>query len=151
MSKFIQALLSGVFFTFILDFFIFLGIFLHYIKPLEIDVYYNILFTDNQNIFIFIFFTFLIGYLNIYCSIKKLSIMIISILFILATSTLIPFIGNFLGKTILMQKDKIFYEQKHTFRGDIYYDGRNNITFYDYELKKIILLDKTKLISKTKD
>jgi len=52
MSKLIQAFLAGIFFTFFLDFFIFLGILLHYINFYEIDLYYNILFADNQNIFL---------------------------------------------------------------------------------------------------
>ena len=51
MSKLIQALLTGIFITFILDFFIFLGIKQNYIDFYEIDVYYNILFADHQNIF----------------------------------------------------------------------------------------------------
>ena len=50
MSKSVQALLSGLFITFLLDFFLFLGIFQNYIRVHEIDLYYNILFVDNQSI-----------------------------------------------------------------------------------------------------
>ena len=56
MNKLFQAFLTGVFFTFILDFFLFLGIFLNYIKYYEIDLYYNILFADHQNIYIYLIF-----------------------------------------------------------------------------------------------
>ena len=35
MSKVVQAFLSGMFFTFILDFFLFLGVFENYIKAKE--------------------------------------------------------------------------------------------------------------------
>ena len=77
MSKIVQALLVGMLVTFILDFFLFLGIFLNYINPLEIDLYYNILFADNQNIYIYTFFTLLFGYLVMYAK-SFLSLSIIS-------------------------------------------------------------------------
>jgi len=54
MSKIVQMILSGMFFTFILDFFLFLGVKETYIDSHGIKLYYNILFADNQNIFIFI-------------------------------------------------------------------------------------------------
>ena len=45
-----------------------------------------------------------------------------------------------------MQKNVTLKNKKHIFIGDIYYDGRSGITFYDYELKKTILLKKKDLI-----
>ena len=52
MSKLVQAFLSGAFFTFFLDFFLFLGMKLNYIDYYKIDLYYNPFFADNQNILI---------------------------------------------------------------------------------------------------
>jgi hypothetical protein len=146
LSKLIQALLSGMFFTFILDFFIFLGIKINYIDFYEIDLYYNILFADNQNIFIFTLFSIIIGWLVIYLDSYKIKLWAIGLMFLLSFSTLIHPIGNSLAKIILMQKKQVFRTKMHTFVGDIYYNGREKITFYDYDLKKIIILNKKELL-----
>jgi len=145
MTKLVQAFLSGVFFTFILDFFIILGIKINYIEPHNINVYYNILFADHQNIFIFLFFTIIIGYLISYASTKS-TLIGVGILFVLAFSTLIPPIGEAVGELILLKKDITLKTEKFSYHGDIYYDGRKEITFYDYKLKKVIILNKNKVI-----
>ena len=142
MTKFIQAFLSGIFFTFFLDFFLFLGIQLNYIDFYEIDVYYNILFADHQNIFIFFGLSAIIGYLTIYYTNNKISFFIIILLFLLSFSTLIKPIGYEIGAAMLMNKNITIKENKNSFTGDIYYDGRKTIIFYDYRLQKIISLDK---------
>ncbi len=145
MSKLVQALLSGVFFTFILDFFIFLGVKLHYIDFYEIDLYYNILFADNQNVLLFTFFTLFIGYLVIYLNNVKVKLSIIGLLFLLSFSTLIEPIGRGVGESMFTQKNQTFQNSRHTFIGDVYYSGRKTITFYDIELQKTIILDKKEL------
>jgi len=145
MSKFIQAFLTGIFITFIQDFFIFLGIKQNYINFYEIDVYYNILFADHQNIIIFMICSFILGALVIYINNTKLSIITLSIISLLSVSTIIPSIGHKVGELLLMKKNVTYKNSKYTFIGDAYYVGRKKITFYDYELKKIILLDKKEL------
>jgi hypothetical protein len=144
MSKAVQAFLSGVFFTFILDFFLFLGIKENYIDKLEIDLYYNILFADNQNVFIFFFFSILLGYITLYLS-NKISLMVVGALFILAVATLIPPIGFSIGEAMLMEKNQTLYTEKFLYRGDIYYNGRKSIDFYDYKLDKRLKLNKNKI------
>lgn len=146
MSKLFQAILTGIFFTFILDFTLFLGIFLNYINALNIELFYNILFADNQNIYIFLGFSGLIGYLIIYLNNKKVAISFMGLLFGLTLFSLIPSIGYNIGELFFMKKNVTFKDKKHRFIGDIYYDGRAKITFYDYELKKTILLNKKDLI-----
>ncbi len=145
MSKIVQAFLSGIFFTFFLDFFVFLGLKLHYIDFYEIDIYYNILFADNQNIFIYLLLSFIIGYLTIYTHNNKISITIIVIFFLASLSTLIQPIGYALGEMIFMTKNITLKENKHKFTGDIYYNGREKIIFYDYKLRKVISLNKKDL------
>lgn len=145
MSKFIQAFLSGIFFTFFMDFFIFLGIKLHYIDFYNIDVYYNILFADHQNIFIYLIISTLIGYLTVYTRNNKIGLAVVGTLFLLSLSTLIKPVGFSVAEAILMTKNITLKENKNSFTGDIYYDGRKQITFYDYRLKKIILLKKKDL------
>jgi len=147
MSKIIQALLAGMLFTFILDFFIFLGIEMHYIKFYNIDVYYNILFADNQNIFLYLIGSVFFGFLIIYVK-NKISVIVASIALLLSFSTLIAPIGHAMGSLLLMSKDKNFYDVLHHYHGDIYYNGRTQIAFYDKELKKIIILDKNRLKEK---
>jgi hypothetical protein len=145
MTKLVQAFLSGVFFTFILDFFIILGIKINYLEAHNINVYYNILFADHQNIFIFLFFTIIIGYLVSYASTKS-TLIGVGTLFVLAFSTLIPPVGEAVGELILLKKDITLKTDKFSYHGDIYYDGRKEITFYDYKLKKVIILNKNKVI-----
>lgn len=149
MTKVIQALLSGMFFTFILDFFLFLGIKQNYINTHEIALYYNILFADNQNIFIFMFFSILIGYVVIYRD-TRISLIVVIPLFVISFSTLISPIGNIVAEIILMKKNVTIQIKKSYYRGDILYNGRRNITFYDYKLNKILVFDKKNIIGNEK-
>ncbi|QSZ41450.1 hypothetical protein GJV85_04780 [Sulfurimonas aquatica] len=144
MSKAVQALLSGIFFTFILDFFLFLGIKLHYTDENSVGVYYNILFADHQNIFVFITFSILLGYITIYLS-NKIALAILGTLFALSLSTLIFSIGNQVGKIMLMKNNVLLQTKKYTYTGDIIYNGRKEVTFYDYKLKKVLTFDKKNL------
>ena len=146
MTKVFQALLTGIFFTFILDFFIFLGINNNYIDFYKIDLYYNILFADHQNIYLFVLTSIIIGFIFTYINNIKFTFVVIGILSILSLSTLIPTIGHGLGEMLLMDKNITYKDSKYTYVGDVYYNGRTKITFYDYEVKKIILINKKDLI-----
>jgi len=145
MSKFFQALLTGIFFTFILDFFIFLGIKMNYIDRYEIDLYYNILFADNQCFILYAVFSAIIGYIVIYVNNNRRSAIVLGTLFATVALTLIPPIGNALGELIFMKKNVSLKGKIHTYTGDVYYDGRETITLYEYELQKVIILDKNRL------
>ena len=146
MTKALQALLTGIFVTFILDFFIFLGLQKNYIDFYEVKVYYNVLFIDHQNIFLLMFFSILNGFAIIYIKNLKITAVFISLLFIISLSTLYPSIGHALGEKIFMQKNITLNDRRNFFLGDIYYEGREKITFYDYDLRKTILLNKKDLI-----
>ena len=148
MTKFFQAFLSGLFFSFLLDVFLFLGIKINYIDYHSIDLYYNILFADHQNIFIFTFLTLLIGFVITYIDNTKISLFIVGSFFILVSMSFFPPVGKQLGEMMLMQKNMILKDKHYTYIGDSYYNGRNSITFYDYELKKVIILDKKRLLLK---
>jgi len=145
MSKLVQAFLSGMFITFLLDFFLFLGIFQNYIRVHEIDLYYNILFADNQSLVLFLFFSIFLGYIFLYLS-TKIALVTIGALALLSLSTLITPIGNSVAEVILMKKDVVLNMQKYSYQGDILYDGREYITFYDYRFKKVLELEKNKII-----
>lgn len=140
-----MALLVGMFVTFIVDFFLFLGIKLHYIDFYEIDLYYNILFSDNQNFTFYFLFSAIFGFIIVYISNKTLTLITLLSLTILAILPLIEPIGRSLGESMLMKKNISYQDSRFNFYGDIYYEGRKNITFYDYELQKVILLKKEDL------
>jgi len=142
MSKFIQTILTGMLITFILDFFIFLGIFLNYIQKHEINLCILILFADHQNAIIFFSLSFILGFMVIYINNTKFSLFILLSLVIASFSSLIPSIGEDIGEILLMKKNVTFKNDKYTFYGDIYYNGRKEIVFYEYELKKMIILNK---------
>ena len=144
MSKMVQALLVGLFVTFILDFFLFLGIFVNYTNPLEINLYYNILFADNQNIFLFAFFTLFFGYLVMYAK-SVISISLISFFSLLALLSLLSPVGEFLGESMFKQESVTLRTQKFSYHGDILYIGRTKVTFYDYRLDKTLNLEKNNL------
>ena len=144
MSKILQLLFTGMFFTFILDFFLFLGIQLHYIEALEINLYYNILFADNQNFYLFFFLSLLLGSVVLYAR-HIVSILLIGTLFLLTSATLFAPVGFKLGEFFFMEKNKTLYTQKFQYKGDIYYDGRKEIYFYDYKLGKMLTIEKTKI------
>ncbi|MDQ7068088.1 MAG: hypothetical protein Q9M40_09010 [Sulfurimonas sp.] len=65
---------------------------------------------------------------------------------LLSLSTLIPPIGSSLGEVLLMKSDVEIHMSKYSYKGDILYDGRDKVTFYDYNFKKVLNLDKNKII-----
>jgi len=144
-SKFITALLTGMIITFIVDFFIFLGVKLNYIDFYEIDLYYNILFADNQCFILYFASSLLLGFIVIYVANKKLTVITLIIVSILGLSTLIESVGQGVAKMMFMEKDVTYKSSKHTFNGDVYYDGRTTIHFYDNELQRMIILQKNKV------
>ena len=145
MSKTLLALLTGMLITFIVDFFLFLGMKINYFDFYEIEIFYNVLFADNQNFMLFFMFSILFGLIVIFIANKKLTVSLIIILTIVSIAPLFSSIGESLGKKIFMKKDITYNEVKHSFTGDVYYDGRTTIHFYDNELKRIIILQKDKL------
>lgn len=146
MSKIILALLTGMLITFIVDFFIFLGVKINYFDFYEIDIFYNILFADNQNFLLYFGSSMVFGFIVIFISNNKLTVALLGALTIIAITPLFSNIGESLGKFMFMEKNVTYNEIKHSFHGDVYYDGRRTIHFYDNELQKIIILQKKDLM-----
>ena len=145
MTKLFQAFFTGIFFTFILDFFLFLGLKLNYIDILQINVYYNILFADHQNIYIYLVFSAFLGFIITYIDNQKLNALTLGILFSLVSLTLIPPIGKYVGELMFLKKGITLQDAKRSYQGDIYYYGRKEVKFYDYKLKKVIILKRNRL------
>jgi ABC-type transport system involved in multi-copper enzyme maturation permease subunit len=145
MTKVIQAFLTGIFFTFILDFFLFLGIKLHYIDYYKIDVYYNILFADHQNIIVYLLMTAFIGYLTIYYARPKTAAAVLAGLFAAVLLTLAPPIGKAVGALLLLEKNQTLQDARYSYHGDIFYNDREHIYIYDDELQELLNLSKKDL------
>ncbi|MCK9455089.1 hypothetical protein [Sulfurimonas sp.] len=145
MNKFIQAFVSGLFITFILDFFLFLGIFLNYINFYNIDLYYNILFADNQNGYLFFSSTIILGYLAVYVKNYKIALIVVAVLFFMTLLTLFSSVGHALGEALFMKKNSTIETKNRVYIGDVLYDGRREITLFDYRLNKKIKISKKDL------
>jgi len=144
-AKLVTALLAGAFFTFFLDFFLFLGLFLNYIQAQEIDVYYNVLFADHQSLLLFFLGVAIFGYLFIFLKKVKLGVIIFILSFALVNLSLIPSVGNFLGQMVFEESNKVLQESGHTYVGKIVYKGRVFTWFFDDDLEKIVKLENQKI------
>ncbi len=145
MSKLVQALLVGFLITLILDGLVFIGMLVNYINYYEIDLFYKPFFANNQNIYIFSFLSIIFGFIVTYINNDKFSTIIIGIVFTLSLSTLIFPIGNSLGEILFMTKGVTLKDSKYTYNGNIYYNGKTQIVFFDKDVEKIILIDKKDL------
>ena len=143
-SKLGSAFLAGMFFTFFLDFFFILGLFLNYIQAQEIDVYYNVLFADHQNIYLYALGVVIFGYLFLFYKTKS-AVIIFILSFIIVNLTQIPSIGKSVGEVMFAQENKIISSGKHTYIGTVVYEGRDRFWFYDDELQEIITIEKDKI------
>lgn len=143
-SKLGSAFLAGMFFTFFLDFFFILGLFLNYIQAQEIEVYYNVLFADHQNIFLYAAGVIIFGYLFLFYNTKRAVIIFVTSLAVV-NLTQIPSVGKYVGELMFSQENKIISSGKHTYIGTVVYEGRDKFWFYDDELKEIITLEKDKI------
>ncbi len=141
-TKIITAFVTGVFFTFFLDFFFILGLFLNYIKAQDIDIYYNVLFADHQNFFVFFILASLLGYLFIFFKNNKITVLVFFAALVLVNLTQIPSIGKSVGEMLFSKENQIITSGKQTFIGTLVYEGRNKIWFKDDELQKIIIIQK---------
>jgi len=136
--KLATAFLAGVFFTFFLDFFFILGLFLNYIQAQEIDVYYNILFADHQSYFLFFSGVVVFGYLFIFFPSTKFASIIFGVCFAIVNLTQIPDIGFYMGQMMFEKDNQVIHEGTHQYIGKIVYEGRDTTWFYEDELNKII-------------
>ena len=150
MSKLVQALLVGFLITLILDGFVFIGMHVNYINYHEIDLFYKPFFMNNQNIYIFVAISIILGSIVTYINNDKFSAIIIGILFTLSLSTLIAPVGHALGEMMFMTKGVTLKDNKHIYNGNIYYDGKTQIIFFDTDVNKMITINKKDLLNPPK-
>lgn len=145
MTKLAQAFLTGLFFTFILDFQFFLGIKLHYIDFYQIDTYYNILFADNQNIFYLIPLVIIIGFVTTYIENIKIPLIILGLLFAVTLLVYIPSVGERMGANMLQKENVRYHDGRFIYKGTLYYNGRHTVTLFDDDLQRLVTLNKKDL------
>lgn len=143
MIKAIQALLTGLLIVFVMDFLFFLGLQLHYLDSQGIKVYYNTLFADNQNPFVFFPLVFLTAWISNYWSYRKSALSLLGMLFLIALSPLLPSVGLYTGDALFRQKNITISVPPHVYKGDVIYTDRNQLYFYDTDLKRIITLPRS--------
>ena len=146
MSKLVQALLVGFLITLILDGLMFMGMLVNYINYYEINLFYKPFFANNQNIYLFSALSIIFGFIVTYINNDKFSAIIIGILFFLSLSTFITPIGKSLGEKLFMTKDVTLQDSKYTYNGNIYYNGKTQIIFFDKDVEKIIIINKKDLM-----
>ncbi len=139
-NRIFGSFFMGFIFISILDFLYFIGLKLHYFDFYKIDVYFNVLFVDNQNFYIIVPLSLLVGYLLMYSSFVKIFMKIYIITILLFVTTLYEPIGKTLGESVFLKQNQRYKLGSTTFSGDRLYKGRNNIYIYRKDLKKTVKL-----------
>jgi len=141
MIKFIQALFSGLLVVLILDFFIFLGLYLHYVEALEIPFYFNAFFIDNQPWLLLFISTLLFGLLIIYNPIKMVNLAVLLLATSVSLLPLIPSIGLNSGYWLFsLEPYDITINQQH-YHGKLLYKRRGIVTLFDNDLQRNVTLE----------
>lgn len=135
----------GFVFVSILDFLFFIGLKLNYFDLYKIDEFFNIYFFDNQNLYVLIPSTLILGYFLLFSKFAKLCIKIYIGIIILFTSTFYEPIGKSLGERVFLIENQRFKLGKITFSGDKLYEGRKFIYIYRRDLNKTIKLLKSEV------
>jgi len=142
MIRFIQALLSGLFFTLVYDFLLYIAIWIHYIKPQEIETFFNPFFWDNQNSIILVssvvFLTLIIGYSS---KIIQNTLLTLCLLIVFGADLYAPF-GYYLGKILLEKQTQTLKDNRYTYHGNIIFNGRKSIYFYDTDVNQTFEIEK---------
>jgi len=145
MSGLIQAILSGMLFTLIYDFFIFLAIWLHYIQYQKIQEFFNPFFWDHQNLIVLgvssLFLTITFGLFN---KIIK-NIIIATLLGFTLFATMYHPLGFYLGELVLKKDYATFKDSRYTYHGYIIYESRQEVYFYDTDVNQTFQLNKKDL------
>lgn len=141
-TKLVTAFLAGAFFTFFLDFFFILGLFLNYIQVQDINVYFNVLFADHQSYLLFLTGVLIFGYLFLFFYSTKIATIIFGVCFAIVNLTQIPSVGYEVGKMLFAHENRVYTEGSQTFIGTTVYVGRKTIWLFDDELQKIVELKK---------
>ena len=99
-NRILGSLFMGFIFISILDFLYFIGLKLNYFDFYKIDVYFNVLFVDNQNFYILVPLALVVGYMLMYSKLAKQFLKIYVIIILVSATSLYEPIGKSLGETV---------------------------------------------------
>jgi hypothetical protein len=139
----------GLVFISILDFLYFIGLKLNYFDLYKIDEYFNVLFVDNQNFYILIPLSLVIGYLLMFSAISKFLMKSYVVIVLFSVTTIYQPVGKAFGENIFMKENQRLKLGSTIFDGDILYEGRKYIYVYRKELAKTVKLPKNEVINLT--
>ncbi len=149
MHLFFNSFFMGIIFVSILDFLCFIGLKINYFDYYGIKEYFNIIFIDNQNFYLLLPISFMLGYLLLYNKFSKFFLKIYISVIIISSLSLYQPIGKKFGEFIFKESNKTFKLGSTTFSGDKLYEGRKFIYIYRSNLKKVIKLQKSELTTFT--
>lgn len=141
-----NSLFMGMIFVSILDFLYFIGLKINYFDFYGIKEYFNIIFIDNQNFYILIPLSFVVGYLLLYNPFSKFFMKIYIGVILLSSLTLYQPIGKKFGDIVFKKEQQSLKVGSISFKGDILYEGRTFIYVYREDLKKSIKFSKKELL-----
>lgn len=148
-GRVINALLLGPLLTFIIDVIIFIGLKNTYLAHFDIKEFFNPFFFDNQDIFIFLGVSFILGVVIFLFGLSKYFMIFYMALFVLSFIVFTKPVGMRLGEVMFMQKQvPITDTNGKTELYDIIYDGRKYLYLRKNETSIILIVDKSTQISR---
>ena len=145
-SRILGSFIIGFIFVSILDFLYFIGLKLNYFDFYDINIYFNVLFFDNQNFYILPFVTLIVGYLSMYSKFTKFFMKVYIGVIVLSGVTLYAPVGKYLGELLFLKKNQSYKLGSTAFHGATLYEGRENIYIYRDKLSKTIKLLKKDVV-----
>lgn len=139
-GRLLSSFFMGFLFVGVLNFLFFVGLKLNYFDLYNIDVFFNVMFVDNQNFFILLPLSLLLGYLLMHSPFKTISMKIYIVSILVFMTTFYEPIGKSIGEAIFLEENQNFKYGSSTFSGATLYKGRDDIFIYREELGKTIKL-----------
>lgn len=144
-NRLFNSFFLGLAFVSILDFLYFIGLKLHYFDLYKIDEYFNIIFVDNQNFYILLPLSLVVGYLLIYSQYSKVFMRIYLVCILIFCAMIYEPVGKAVSENILLTENQRFKFGSTVFSGDLLYTGRKNIYIYRKDLLKTVKLSKNEV------
>jgi hypothetical protein len=139
-ARLVNAFLIGLAFVAILDFLFFIGLKINYFDFYVIKEYFNVLFIDNQNFYILLPLSLLVGYLVLYSGFSKIFIRFYLICIFLSAATIYEPIGLMAGEKIFLKENLRLKLGTTVFSADLLYSSRVYVYLYRKDLSKTIKL-----------
>lgn len=139
-NRILSSFFMGFLFVGVLNFLFFVGLKLNYFDFYNIDVFFNVMFIDNQNFFILLPLSLVLGYLLMHSSFKRVSMKIYIASILLFMTTFYEPIGKSIGEAVFKKEAQQYKFGATTFSGKTLYKGRDYIFIFREELGKTIKL-----------